>query len=318
MNRPVVSVLMSAYNAAQYVEQAVESVLAQTMVQWELLVADDASTDKTLTILRRFADSDSRIRLFPQAENRGFIANRNMLLRQAQGDFVCILDADDWFSPDTLEQAVAAFSASDVDSVVLSLVYYYTGQAPQVHEIPNVEQQDMLSGEEAFRMSLDWTLHGLMLVRRELHLRYPYDERLRWYSDDNTVRLHYLHSRKVAFCKGKYHYRKHASSGTMSVSPQRFLHMQANKFMADTLREEGMPAGVVADFERVRWHNYVALLRLFHLHSNEFSPSECRRLRAEFRMIYSSFHRSMPYVLFLFRQWLGYVWKKYFIVFFGK
>ncbi len=307
---PRVSLLMAAYNAAPFVRRAMDSVLCQTLEDWELLVVDDASTDETVSILRQYAAQDVRVRLLERHKNQGFIVNRNMALQHTAGDYVCILDADDWLSPDALQLAVEAFTRPDIDSVVLDLVYHYDDGSTQMHPRPDEARCGELDGETAFRLSLDWTLHGLMLVRRELHLHYPYDTRLRWYTDDNTVRLHYLHSRRVAFCNGQYHYRKHAQSGTMQVSPQRFQHMTANLYMAQTLEAEGVAQEVRAWYDVIRWQNYKAMLRMYHMHGASFDAEQRRQLRADFLRVYASFHRSLPFFLFEIRQYAGYLWHR--------
>lgn len=307
---PRVSVLMAAYNAAPFVRQAIDSVLSQSLDDWELLVVDDASTDDTVSIVREYAAKDVRVRLFEQQQNCGPAVSRNVALQQASGDYICMLDADDWLSPDALQLAVGAFARPDIDCVVLDLLYHYDDGSTQVHTLPDEASRGELDGQTAFRLSLDWSLHGLAVVRRELHLRYPYDTRLRWFTDDDTTRLHYLHSRRVAFCNGQYHYRKHAQSGTMLVSPQRFQHITANLYMAQTLEAEGIPQEVRAWYDVIRWQNYKALLRMYHMHGASFDASQRKQIRAEFLRVYVSFRRPMPFALFEIRQYAGYLWHR--------
>jgi glycosyltransferase involved in cell wall biosynthesis len=88
-----VSVIMPAYNAAPFIEKAVESVIAQTHTDWELIVIDDGSTDGTEQVLRAF--TDTRIGYMRQA-NQGPAVARNLGLAESCGDYVIFLDADDW------------------------------------------------------------------------------------------------------------------------------------------------------------------------------------------------------------------------------
>lgn len=96
---PLVSIIMPAYNAAEYISEAIESVLAQSHKDWELLVINDGSQDNTEEKVLAF--DDSRIRYFIQ-ENRGVSAARNVGLDKMQGDFFCFLDADDAYPPNSL------------------------------------------------------------------------------------------------------------------------------------------------------------------------------------------------------------------------
>jgi glycosyltransferase involved in cell wall biosynthesis len=94
VTRPRVSVIVPAYNYAQHLGEALQSVRAQTIADWECIVVDDGSTDTTPEIARQWAGRDSRIRYVRQ-ENRGPNAARNLGLSQSGGDYVQFLDADD-------------------------------------------------------------------------------------------------------------------------------------------------------------------------------------------------------------------------------
>ncbi len=100
---PRVSVIIPAYNAAGFVRRAVDSVLAQTWQDLELLVVDDGSTDSTRSVLATYGE---RLRMLPQA-NGGPAAARNNGLRAATGEYVAFLDADDWWEADKLTEQVA-------------------------------------------------------------------------------------------------------------------------------------------------------------------------------------------------------------------
>jgi glycosyltransferase involved in cell wall biosynthesis len=102
---PTVSVIMPAYNVSAYIEEAIASVRAQTMADFELLIVDDGSTDDTAGIVRRFAEIDSRITLLQQ-ENRGLAAARNTALRHARSGLMALLDSDDLWHPRFLEAQV--------------------------------------------------------------------------------------------------------------------------------------------------------------------------------------------------------------------
>lgn len=91
---------MPSFNAAQTIERAVRSCLAQSVPPFEMLVIDDHSKDETLAILRQFKDQVSVIAL---PENSGPAAARNAGIRQAKGDFIAFLDADDFWLPDKLK-----------------------------------------------------------------------------------------------------------------------------------------------------------------------------------------------------------------------
>ena len=256
-----VTVLVAAYNAEKYLETCLDSLVNQTLKDIQIVCIDDASTDSTPIILSRYASKDSRIQILQCKENAGQAVARNMGIEVADGDCITMLDADDTMSADALEQAVNILDSDpDTGSVLLKLVYVNgTEETPY----PMRSDKREWRGEEAFRLSLDWSIHGLYVSRTELFRRFPYDTSCRLYSDDNTTRMHYLHSRKVKQCDGIYYYRQHAESMTNRVSALRLELLEANMSMARQLREAGQGREVLALFERERWVNLTGIIGIW-------------------------------------------------------
>jgi len=110
---PVVSVITAAYNAEVFIAGTIASVQAQSLGDWEMLVADDASSDRTAAIVAAVAAEDPRVRLIPLAQNGGVARARNAALAAAQGRFVAFLDSDDLWLPQKLERQVAFMKAEE-------------------------------------------------------------------------------------------------------------------------------------------------------------------------------------------------------------
>lgn len=106
MNLPLVSVLMTSYNREKYIAQAMESVLASTYRNLELIVVDDRSTDGTVAIARDLAARDSRVRVYINEKNLGDYPNRNQAASHAAGVYLKYVDADDYIYPWGLELLV--------------------------------------------------------------------------------------------------------------------------------------------------------------------------------------------------------------------
>jgi glycosyltransferase involved in cell wall biosynthesis len=110
---PLVSVITIFFNAEKFLEEAILSVLSQTYGNWELLLIDDGSSDRSTEIAKKYCSQDpDRIRYFkhPEHENRGMSASRNLGLADARGEYICFLDADDVFMPDKLSEQVKILS----------------------------------------------------------------------------------------------------------------------------------------------------------------------------------------------------------------
>ena len=101
-HRPAISVIVPLYQAESFLKPCVESVLAQTFPDWELLLVNDGSTDRSAELCDAFAARDPRIRVFHQPSNAGVSAARNRGLRESRGTCIAFLDADDAFFPRTL------------------------------------------------------------------------------------------------------------------------------------------------------------------------------------------------------------------------
>ncbi len=125
--QPTVSVIIPAYNAANFISQTIESVLNQTFTDFELLVIDDGSTDNTLAIANQYALSDRRIQVLSQT-NRGVSATRNHGVQIAKGDLIAFLDADDLWFPDKLASHIQHFQANPKLAVSFSRVEFLTSQ----------------------------------------------------------------------------------------------------------------------------------------------------------------------------------------------
>ena len=119
-NRPLVSVIMPAYNAELYITEAVSSVLSQSVTDLELIVIDDCSHDQTKAIVNRFAQKDSRVRLIANEENVGVAKTRNRGLDLCCGKFVALLDSDDYWKPQMLEKMIARAEETKADIIYCS------------------------------------------------------------------------------------------------------------------------------------------------------------------------------------------------------
>jgi len=95
MKKPLVSILMPAYNAEKYIGNSIESILNQTFKDFELIISDDASTDKTWDIIKKYKQKDGRIVVTRNAKNRYIAENRNRLIKLAKGKYIAWQDADD-------------------------------------------------------------------------------------------------------------------------------------------------------------------------------------------------------------------------------
>ncbi len=107
----LVSIIMPSYNTGRFIAESIESVLAQTYPDWELIIVDDCSTDNTDEIVASF--HDDRIRYLKNEKNSGAATSRNRALREAKGKWIAFLDSDDLWLPEKLEKQIAFMEKND-------------------------------------------------------------------------------------------------------------------------------------------------------------------------------------------------------------
>lgn len=114
---PLISIIMPSYNSSLTISDSIDSIINQTYQNWELIITDDCSTDETISILRRYADSEPRIIFSCNEVNSGAAVSRNRAINLAKGKYIAFLDADDLWSSnklsvqvDYMEQSGALFS----------------------------------------------------------------------------------------------------------------------------------------------------------------------------------------------------------------
>lgn len=113
VDRELVSIITPAYNCARFIQETIDSVLAQTHRNWEMLVVDDGSRDDTVAIVEGIGRDDPRIRVLRQQKNMGPACARNAGLQAANGSLVAFLDSDDLWLPNKLERQIEFMRSRD-------------------------------------------------------------------------------------------------------------------------------------------------------------------------------------------------------------
>ncbi|WP_424943407.1 glycosyltransferase family 2 protein [Aliiroseovarius crassostreae] len=144
---PAVSVIIPTYNAARYLERTVSSVQSQCFEDWELILADDASSDGTMDLARQLAAKDDRIRVLDTKTNGGAARARNRALKAARGRYMAFLDADDCWRPEKLTRQVAFMQSTNAPLSYTEFVRHFDdGSARQVRLPEKVDRKTLLRG----------------------------------------------------------------------------------------------------------------------------------------------------------------------------
>lgn len=145
-----VSVVVPVYNAEKYLRQAILSISRQTLREIEILCVDDGSTDSSVDILNELAKEDKRIKvLHNPRKGAGAALARNFGLEHASGEYLSILDADDWFEPEMLARSYQRAKETDADVVMFDAKYYSDITGQEVHA-DWVLNKDLLPDNDVF------------------------------------------------------------------------------------------------------------------------------------------------------------------------
>jgi glycosyltransferase involved in cell wall biosynthesis len=182
--KPLVSILIPAYNAETLIAYTLQSAIAQTWQRKEIIVVDDGSTDSTAEIARRFSSKDLKV---VSTANQGLSAAVNHIYRLSQGDYIQELDADDILAPDKIERQLAALREGDSKRILLSSPWaHFHYRTSSARFIRNSLWQD-LSPVEWLLRKLGENLHmqnATWLVSRELaEAAGPWDATLQYDQD---------------------------------------------------------------------------------------------------------------------------------------
>lgn len=163
----LISIIMAAYNAEKTIEQAINSVLRQTYTDFELLVVNDCSKDRTVELVKSIAAKDNRVRLISNEKNSGVSYTRKHGLEESNGSWIAILDSDDAWTPDKLEKQIELQKRTNADLL-------FTGSAFMDSDGQPIDWYLHAPAEVTYRQLLKQNVlsNSSALVRKELYAKH--------------------------------------------------------------------------------------------------------------------------------------------------
>lgn len=172
MTTGLVSIITPCYNGEKYIAQTIDSVIAQTYKEWEMIIVDDGSKDGSAELVRKYMENEPRIKFIQQA-NAGSAAARNNGIRSCEGQYIALLDADDLWEPEFLEEQIKFMKEKNATCVYCS----YRCIDEDSNEIlspvickPEITTKDMMITNYIGCLSglYDSSKHGKIYLREEL------------------------------------------------------------------------------------------------------------------------------------------------------
>lgn len=211
----MISVIVAVYQAERYLCRCVDSVLAQTIPDWELLLVDDGSTDNSAAICDEYARKDSRVRVFHEP-HRGVSETRQCGLDNAQGEYSIHCDPDDWIEPNMLEVMLNKAHESRADLVMCDMSWDYPDHSDISKQKPSALDCDTILSEMYFHISSS-VCNKLIRMEciRKFGIRYPKNIN---YVEDLFVLLQlFCNPLRVDYVAlPLYHYDRYTNEGSLT------------------------------------------------------------------------------------------------------
>ncbi|CCG96001.1 glycosyltransferase family 2 protein [Marinobacter nauticus] len=173
-SQPRVSVVMPAYNASAFIAETIQSVLGQSVEDWELIVVDDCSTDNTREVVTALSNEDSRIRLIALEKNFGGPAGpRNVGVKAARADLVAFLDSDDIWHPEKLRLQLEVINNTEAAFVCTAMTDFVDESHLSFPSIDNVEQTKVTYWSQTVRAQIPTSS---VIASKALLMRAPFRE----------------------------------------------------------------------------------------------------------------------------------------------
>jgi len=167
---PIISVVMSVYNAEKYLDEAIQSILTQTYKDFEFIIINDGSTDKSLKIIEKYKNQDERILLISR-ENKGLIASLNEGIEKARGEYIARMDADDISLPSRFEEQIEYMRNENLDICGTSIQLFNENKLYKIWNYPrnNNDIKFILMFMSAFA-------HPTVIIKRDIFNNIKYED----------------------------------------------------------------------------------------------------------------------------------------------
>lgn len=219
----LITIITPVYNVERYLKECIDSILAQTFQNWELLLVDDGSTDKSGEICEEYARKDSRIKVIHKP-NTGQADSRNLALTLAKGDYIGFVDSDDWIDPDMYETLYEALMTHEAD---ISICGHYMVTRSKTRPSTRLNDVILYNRIEALRLILEdreiKSYPANKLFKKTLLVE-PFPASF-YYEDYAVLFKWFNRAEKVVNVRtAKYYYRQRASGTCQNANSLKEYH----------------------------------------------------------------------------------------------
>lgn len=161
-----ISIIIASYNYAEYIEEAINSVINQSYQDWELIIVDDGSNDGSIEIIKSYYEKDNRIRFFQhaQGQNRGLKETLLLGIKHASGDWIAFLESDDYFSPDNLAKKIESIKKYPYVNLIFNKVKFLSEEKRKQQKIFENIQKKLSKKKFPKNMFYDFYIDNTILT----------------------------------------------------------------------------------------------------------------------------------------------------------
>ena len=281
-----ISIIIPVFNAQDYIRECLESVFNQTFCDWECIIADDGSTDKSMQIATDFANSDQRFKVFLNKHSGNPQNVRHLARLQSSGDWLLDLDADDFLAPDCLEKLTERQKQTNADVVLLQLNLFDHKTHQVFQKIPNTtfDFSKLYAGFEAVMLTVgEWKIAANGLFQKKLYISQELYSNSILNIDEYAQRTVLFEAKTVAFSDASYFYRQHEKSLTKKISENYFSILHTDKLLVRLIVSKfGIDSAEAQKAHDAVLKNLLHLPVYFFQHRNHFSKDEQKRIKTLF------------------------------------
>ncbi len=306
-NNLLITIFIPVYNGSQYLLQTLNSIKQQTYTNIEVLLVDDSSTDGSLQIIKKFAEEDSRFKVFVK-ENDGMVAHSmNFIMPEISGDYFFYSSQDDIFSFDLIEKMVQKQKETLADCILPDMEFYFQTKQNNKRIIGYSGNKTLeLTGNEACVAALNWNIHGFALIKSNLLISefFPEDA---FDSDEYVTRKLFLKSNKVVFSDGIFYYRQdNLKAITKTFTKKNFYVLNSSFKLYTLLKENNFKEEIVFNSQLSILQQYLDIYSLFEAFKfeSDFDKNDVQLFLINFKrkhLVDSFYYYNFYYVIRQFK-----------------
>ena len=298
-NNVIVSIIVPVYNVEKYLARCLDSLIAQSFYDIEILCINDGSTDGSLAILEEYAQKDDRIRIITK-KNGGLSSARNVGIENARGAYICFIDSDDWIEPSTAEKCAIKMSG-EVDLVCFGTELVNGGMNDNLfatliqggyHKIKLIGQKTI--SEDVILKSTYTATNKLFKIEliKKYSIRFMEG---RLFEDDNFTIMYMVHCRSAYYLDEYfYHYIQRPNSIMERVRNCESDRTIDNFYIFDKTYQHCIKYGLGKRFSRVLSARYLTHLRSAFRFAPDYNKEKVRNLAYSFSKKYKECYVNTP------------------------